>query len=488
MSIALKELFAAAGLKSSPATGSIEITDIIEDSRKAGPGSLFVAVKGFSTDGHLYIQQALESGASAVVTERVVPGIDSSLVTVNPLGDNRPLLAHLSAAFFQYPWMEMKTVGITGTNGKTSTAHMLRWILEKNGIQTGIMGTVGHIAGGTEIEASVTTPGSLQVAEYMRKMADAGDRACVMEVSSHALALHRVSSVRFDAALFTNISQDHLDFHADMDEYLKTKLKLFPLMKETGVAVVGTYAPHWPSIPSSVTFGENGSDSYRISDIHVAPGGSRFNLYCSAGVEEVRTSAPGRFNVYNAAGAIAAAVELGVPLSSASTALESFTGVPGRMESVGCGQDFLVAVDYAHTPDALERVLTQGKLLAHGKLLAVFGCGGDRDSKKRPVMGEIAARIADVAFVTSDNPRTENPEEIIKDILAGIEDRDTVVVQSDRAEAIALAIETAQPGDVVIIAGKGHEDYQILGLKKIHFDDREQARAALIGRGFKCGL
>ncbi len=488
MRITLEDLFVPAGLKPPSCNASVEITDITDDSRRAGPGSLFVAVKGFTTDGHLFIEKALKAGASAVLSEREVPGISTDRLTVNPSGDNRSALAEVSAAFYRYPWMDMKTVGITGTNGKTSTAHMLRWILEKNGIQTGIMGTVGHIAGGTEIEASVTTPGSLQVAGYMRKMADAGDKACVMEVSSHALALHRVSSVRFDGTLFTNISQDHLDFHKDMDEYLKTKIKLFSLMKKNGTAVVGTYSPDWPAIPDAVTFGENDDDSYRISDIHVAPDGSSFTVHCSGMDKKVKISAPGRFNVYNATGALATAVEMGIPLSSAAGAVASFPGVPGRMESVSCGQKFLVAVDYAHTPDALERVLSQGKHLAEGRLLAVFGCGGDRDSRKRPIMGEIASRIADVALVTSDNPRTEDPKEIINDILAGIAERENVLVRPDRAEAIALAVEMAQPGDVVIIAGKGHEDYQILGLKKIHFDDREQARAALDRKGFKCVL
>ncbi len=464
----------------------LQITDITNDSRRVSPGALFVAVKGFSSDGHNYIQKALEAGARAVVAEKPlsVPGCHG--VLLNPSGNNRELLARASAAFFRSPWLELRTAGITGTNGKTSTAHMLRWILEGNGTGTGIMGTVGHVAGGKSIEASVTTPDSLEVARYMRMMADGGDLACVMEVSSHALALNRVSSVRFDTALFTNISQDHLDFHRDMEDYLETKKKLFHLLKDGGSAIVGTYAPGWPYIPGALTFGERPDDHFRITGAKTDISGSVFTLETPGGAVEARIPAPGRFNVYNAAGAVAAGVSLGVSPENCAEALGSFRGVPGRMETVSMGQDFLVAVDYAHTPDALERVLSQGRSIARGRLIAVFGCGGDRDPGKRPIMGGIAAREADIVIVTSDNPRTEDPEAIIREILAGIPKGSPVVVEPDRKKAIHRAIETASSGDAVIIAGKGHEDYQILGREKIHFDDREHAAEALQERGFNC--
>lgn len=464
----------------------LQITDITNDSRRVSPGALFVAIKGFSSDGHTYIQKALEAGARAVVTEKPVSIPGGQGILVNPAGNNRELLARVSAEFFHNPWMELRTAGITGTNGKTSTAHMLRWILEKNGTGTGIMGTVGHVAGGRPIEASVTTPDSLEVARYMRRMADGGDEACVMEVSSHALALNRVSSVRFDIALFTNISQDHLDFHRDMNDYLETKKKLFHLLKDRGSAIVGTYAPGWPDIPGAITFGERPEDTFRISRARTDIGGSSFALETPGGTVEATIPAPGRFNVYNAAGAVTAGVTLGVSPEKCAEALESFQGVPGRMEAVSRGQDFLVAVDYAHTPDALERVLSQGRSIARGRLIAVFGCGGDRDSGKRPIMGGIAAREADVVIVTSDNPRTEDPKSIIQDILRGIPPGTSIEVEPDRKRAIHRAVETASPGDVVIIAGKGHEDYQILGRKKIHFDDREHAAEALNERGFNC--
>lgn len=484
----LKELLATTEVTVPSVVADKNITMITFDSRQVSPGCLFVAIKGFSSDGHSFIQRALDSGAVAVVAERPVLETDSTLVLVNHAGDNRELLSRITAVFFSHPWEEMKTVGITGTNGKTSTAHILRWIMEDRGIPTGIMGTVGHIAGGREIPASVTTPDSLDVARYMRQMVNCGDKTCVMEVSSHALALCRVNSVRFDVTLFTNISQDHLDFHSTMEEYLNSKKKLFSLTKPGGARIVGTYSPGWPSVKDAVTFGERVEDTYRIKNISVRLSGSSFILCSEEGEYPVTVQAPGRFNVYNAAGAIAAAVQLGVSMEEAVRGVSSFPGVPGRMERVNCGQEYLVAVDYAHTPDALERVLKQGSILAENKLIVVFGCGGDRDNRKRPLMGRIAVENADLVFVTSDNPRTEDQSAIIGDILAGIPEEYKPVVEQDRATAIKLAINGAAEGDVVIIAGKGHEDYQILGVEKIHFDDREQARNALADLGYKCAL
>jgi len=464
------------------------VTGIANDSRNVQPGTVFIAVKGYSSDGHLFIQQALDAGAVAVITEKAVTGIGSSRVLLNPSGDNRALLSLVSSVYFGKPWEELRTIGITGTNGKTSTAHMLRWILEKNGVQTGIMGTVGHIVGGHLIPASVTTPDSLEVAGYMRDMVNSGDMACVMEVSSHALALSRVSDVRFDVTLFTNISQDHLDFHLNMNDYLETKKRLFLLAKQDGSKIVGTYAPDWPIVTGAITFGERIDDTFRISELKGTLTGSTFLFHTSGSSFSATVKAPGMFNIYNAAGAVAAAVQLGIPVQSAIAAVSSFPGVPGRMERVDCGQNFLVAVDYAHTPDALERVLKQGALLAENRLIAVFGCGGDRDSRKRPIMGRIAAENADTVIVTSDNPRTEKPECIINEILSGIPEGCVPIVLQDRATAIRKAISLAQNGDVVVIAGKGHEDYQILGLERIHFDDREQAREALATRGYRCVL
>lgn len=481
----LRELLEAVGLECPARLAERTVTGVTCDSREAAVGYVFVAVRGFATDGHLFVAEALKKGALIAITEEKLENVPHALV--NPAGKNRELLASLAAAFHRYPWNELRTVGITGTNGKTSTAHMLRWILERNGIPTGIMGTVGHVVGGVSLPADVTTPDSTRVTELMRRMADAGDGACVMEVSSHALSLGRVSRVRYDAGVFTNISQDHLDFHGTMEDYLQAKMLLLGLLKETGRAIVGTYAPGWPGISGAITFGEGRNDDWRITGISSGIAGSSFTLSHGEASTQFTMPAPGGFNVFNAAGAAAAAWVLGIDPGSSAEALSSFSGVPGRMEGVHCGQDFLVAVDYAHTPDALERVLTQGRSIARGRLISVFGCGGDRDSRKRPIMGRIAAAISDLAIVTSDNPRTEDPGRIIEDILEGIPEGREHEVEPDRAEAIRRAIQTARPGDVVIIAGKGHEDYQILGREKIHFDDREHAREALAERGFRCG-
>lgn len=455
-----------------------EIAQVTCDSREAVPGALFVALKGFSSDGHLHVREAFEAGASAVLAEVPVEPGDSRIL-VNPAGNNRELLATLAARFFREPWNDIRTAGITGTNGKTSTAHMLAWILKAGGVRTGIMGTVGHVVAGEALPAAVTTPDSVTTTRLMRAMVDGGDGACVMEVSSHALSLDRVSAVRFDTGVFTNITQDHLDFHGTMDEYLKAKLRLLELLKPGGRPVFGSSCREWPSVPGAVTFGYETGDDFLITEAETGIQGSRYRLHTPEGVFTMLTGAPGTFSILNSAGAAAAAFVLGVPLEVSVAALGSFTGVPGRMERVDGGRDFLVAVDYAHTPDALSRVLTQGRELAEGRLISIFGCGGDRDPGKRPLMGAISERTAHLSIITSDNPRTEDPVKIIEDILSGIGDRSRVIVEPDRRKAIRLGVSMAGPGDVVIIAGKGHEDYQILGTRKIRFDDREEARRAL---------
>ena len=475
----LDELLKNTGVSVPQSVGIQEILGIQEDSRKVKAGDMFVAVRGFSTDGHRYVEQALKNGASAVIVEEKVTGHSRELVNIDH--NNRRFLSRVSARFYRHPWRQLLTVGITGTNGKTSTARMLRWILEDNGISTGLMGTIGHIVAGEEVPAGMTTPGSLDNAKYMRRMADGGDGACVMEVSSHALSLHRVEDVRFDTAVFTNISQDHLDYHKSMEEYLKSKMHIFDLLKTDGTALVGTYSQGYPAVEGALTFGMRECDDYRISDVKAEMGRVSFTLDSGRVSVPVKMRVPGHFNAYNAAGAVAAACSSGIPLRDAALSLGSFPGVPGRFQPVDMGQDFLVVVDYAHTPDALERVLGQAALLAEGRVIAVFGAGGDRDPAKRPLMGAIAQRLADVAVVTSDNPRTEDPDSIISDIRQGFKEAHSkeIRVESDRRCAIREAIMTAEAGDVVIIAGKGHEDYQILGREKIHFDDREEAREAL---------
>lgn len=476
----LAPLLAGTGIEVPDRLAGIEVTAVCNDSRRASPGSLFLAVKGFREDGHGFIANALASGSVAAVAESAVE-VSSGTVLVNPLGDNRALLGLVAARLFGRPWEALKTVGITGTNGKTSSAHMTRWILERHGIRCGLMGTVGHIVSGTSVDAVETTPDSLRVTELMAAMRDGGDAACVMEVSSHALSLRRVEEVRFDAALFTNITQDHLDFHGTMGGYLEAKMHLLDLLKPGGSPVFGTYAPGWIVPPGALTFGSTGGETFVIEAASVSIRGITYRLGGRAGGVSVSMRTPAMVNVYNSAGAIAACVSLGIDAASAAASLAGFPGVPGRLESVDEGQDFLVAVDYAHTPDALERVLMQARELTEGRVIVVFGAGGDRDRAKRPLMGRIAETLADIVFVTSDNPRTEDPRAIIGDILAGTAGSPAVHVEPDRRAAIRSGIAVAAAGDVVIIAGKGHEDYQILGRTRIRFDDREEARTALRG-------
>jgi UDP-N-acetylmuramoyl-L-alanyl-D-glutamate--2,6-diaminopimelate ligase len=472
----LSELLDGTGIPVPSGIGDPEIAGVANDSRDVRPGYLFVAVKGFSDDGHSYIADSIGAGAAAVLVERPSGGPREVL---NPSGSNRPALAVIASRFFSKPWDSLKTVGVTGTNGKTSTAHMTRWILERSGMSCGLLGTVGHVVAGRSIPAKETTPDSLALARLFAAMKEGGDAAAVMEVSSHALSLARVDELRFDVAVFTNITQDHLDFHGTMEKYLEAKLHLLDLLKEGASAIFGSYAPGWPRVPGALTFGPSDRDDFSISGCEVSASGIRYSLAHTGSSSAVRMRAPARVNVYNSAGAIAACVSLGLPLECCARALDEFPGVPGRLEVVDEGQDFLVAVDYAHTPDALERVLGQARELARGRVIVVFGAGGDRDRTKRPRMGAIARAMADEVVVTSDNPRTEEPSAIMDEILAGIRDMAGVRVEPDRRAAISMGISLARPGDVVIIAGKGHEDYQILGTERIRFDDREEAREAV---------
>ncbi len=477
----LSTLLQGCGLQIPERLSDVDVSFVTNDSRKAGPGCVFVAVKGFRDDGHSYVRVALEAGSVAAISERPVEGCDDRLL-VNPAGENRRLLSLLSARMHGSPWEQLRTIGITGTNGKTSTAHMIAWILGRLGLPCGILGTVGHRIGGRMVEARETTPDSVETASLMHRMVLEGDRACVMEVSSHALTLSRVEDIRFDVAVFTNITQDHLDFHGSMQEYLAAKERIFGLLKPAGRALVGTYSPGSPVPRGASTFGPSESDGFSITDVGVTASGSRFRLLHDGEAVDVSLRIPGRVNVFNAAGAVAACSLLGFDLGDCASALEGFRGVPGRLEVVDEGQDFLVAVDYAHTPDAVERVLLQAREMTTGRVVAVIGAGGDRDRTKRPLMGAMASELADIVYVTSDNPRSEDPASIIREILAGIDGPALVLEEPDRRAAIRAAIEAATSGDVVIIAGKGHEDYQIVNGVRHHFDDREEARLALRAR------
>lgn len=453
---------------------AVEVASLAYDSRKVGAGTLFFCVPGEKVDGHEFGAAAVEAGAVALVVERELD-VDAVQVVVP---DARAAMAPLAARFWGDPTAELRVVGVTGTNGKTTSAFLLREILEAAGVQCGLLGTVRQVVGGVEEEVERTTPEAIDLQGTLRRMLEAGDEACVMEVSSHALALHRADSIHFGLALFTNLTQDHLDFHADMEDYFRAKRLLFEM--GPGAAVVNVddeYGRRLATEFDCVTFSAEGVNAdFTAADVSFDVGGAEF----SVGGMLVRTRLPGHFNVANALGAFAAAAELGVSAEDAAAGLARAERVPGRFEPIDEGQAFAVLVDYAHTPDSLENVLRAARRLSEGRVLAVFGAGGDRDRDKRPKMGWAGASLSDLAIVTSDNPRSEDPEAIIAEILGGAENGANVEVEPDRRAAIALALGRAQPGDTVVIAGKGHEQGQeFADGRKVPFDDREVARAEL---------
>jgi UDP-N-acetylmuramoyl-L-alanyl-D-glutamate--2,6-diaminopimelate ligase len=474
--------------------GAVEITGLAYDSRAVAPGSLFFCVSGFQRDGHDFAPEALARGAVALVVERPL-GLGAPEVLV---GSARAAMGPAAVRFYGDPSAELRVVGVTGTNGKTTTAFLLKALFEAAdpGSSCGLLGTVKSVIGGVERAVSRTTPEAIDLQADFRAMLDGGDRACAIEVSSHALQLGRAAGIHFAAAIFTNLTQDHLDFHASMEDYFQAKRRLFD--DHPGVSVVNVGDPYGRrlagEIDGAVTFAVDDDADYRATDLRCDAEGCHFLLHTpdgrsSSGEREVALPMPGRFNVANALGALATAHSLGGDLDLLVEALERGVSVPGRMEPVDEGQDFAVLVDYAHTPDSLENVLQAARELARGRVICVFGAGGDRDRGKRPLMGEIAARLADVTIVTSDNPRSEEPEAIIAEILAGAEGASQlrgarpIASIPDRRAAIFRAIAVAAAGDVVVIAGKGHEQGQeFADGRKLPFDDVEVARDALRAR------
>ena len=461
------------------AAPDVEISGLAYDSRAVRPGDLFFCVSGFERDGHEFAADSVALGAAALVVERPL-GLGAPEVVV---ASARAAMAPAAARFHGDPTATLKTVGITGTNGKTTTAFLMRALLEAGGERCGLMGTVTSVIGGVEHAVARTTPEAIELQRDLRAMLDAGDAACAMEVSSHALDLHRCDAIHWAAAIFTNLTQDHLDFHTSMDEYFLAKRRLF----EAGPAVAVINADDEygrllaRDVPGAVTFALDREADYRAVEVQTDFAGSAFTLHVPGGAAlALRTPLPGRFNVSNVAGAVAGARALGVGDEAIVAAVAQAGRVPGRFEIVDEGQGFAVLVDYAHTPDSLDNVLRAARELTGGRLLCVFGCGGDRDRGKRPLMGEIAARLADTVIVTSDNPRSEDPAAIIAEIVAGAgRDVDTVV---DRRAAIARAVAQAADDDVVVIAGKGHEQGQEFeDGRKEPFDDVAVARAALRG-------
>lgn len=473
----LKALIDGVPLAGADGVGDVEISGICYDTREMRPGCLFVALPGYKTDGHRYIAQAMERGAAAVICRTPPEGAGPWLLAE----DCRRALAAVSANWFGHPAKALTVIGVTGTNGKTTTTYLLKSVLEEVlGAGVGLIGTNQNMIGEKVLPAHRTTPESWEVQKLLREMADAGCTHVVMEVSSHALVLHRVDGIRFAAGIFTNLTRDHLDFHGTMEEYRRAKGLLF---RQTGVAVLnlddeaGRYYDETVPCPR-FTYSENKDEAdLTAKNIRLFPGHVEFEAVARGAIRRVRLPIPGGFSIYNALGVVACGLALGLPLDGIADALAHAKGVKGRVEVVPTPADYTVIIDYAHSPDALENILTTVRDFTPRRVICLFGCGGDRDRSKRPIMGAVAAALADVTIVTSDNPRTEPPQAIIADILKGMEPGAACVVEPDRRTAIRLALSRAQTGDVVVLAGKGHETYQEIDGVQHHLDEREEVAA-----------
>lgn len=457
-----------------------EVSFVTGDSRKAGPGCVFVCIEGAHADGHRYAARALEAGALCVVAQKGT-GLAAQIL----VEDSRAAYALLCAAFFGYPARKICMVGVTGTNGKTTTCNLLKEIFEAAGYKSGLIGTLKHMVGSEEFEAGLTapsTPDPWELHGLLARMAAAGCTHCFMEPTSQALDQRRLEGVEFKLGVFTNLTQDHLDYHGTFENYRDAKAMLF---RQCEIALVNADdesagAMLAGSAARAVRYSiRSDAADYTAKNVQYSAGGVLYELVGRSVIGRVRFAVPGAFSVYNSLAAACAALELGLELPQVMRALEAFKGVCGRMETVPTGTDYAVIIDYAHSPDGLENVLRALRGTVRGRLITVFGCGGDRDKTKRPIMGKIAAELSDIAIVSSDNPRTEDPDAIIADILAGIKSKSNVLVEPDRRLAIQLALKRARAGDAVLLAGKGQETYQILAAGKIHLDEREIVREAL---------
>ncbi len=471
----LKELLRGLGVLELHADEALDITGVQYDSRQVSPGDLFVAISGFQTDGHKYIPKAMENGAACVVCEKK-PETDIPYVLVP---DARAALAALGANWFGHPADDMCVIGITGTNGKTTSTYLLKHVLEKTlGAKVGLIGTIQNMIGDEILHTERTTPESFELQKLFADMRGAGCTHVIMEVSSHALVLHRADQIRFGAAVFTNLTEDHLDFHKTMDAYCDAKAMLFRRCETGAVNVDDAYAKRIMEQADCrlLTYSAQGKPAALKAE-HIGLFSDRVEFGAVYQNERVPVTLgiPGIFSVYNALGVIAAALALGIPLAAIADTLRTAQSVKGRVEVVPTpGKEYTVLIDYSHTPDSLENILKAVRGFCAGRIIAVFGCGGDRDPYKRPVMGRIAAELSDLAIVTSDNPRTEDPYKILRQILAGMQDTETPyeVIES-RVSAIGRAMELAQKDDVIVLCGKGHETYQEIGHEKHHLDERE---------------
>ena len=488
----LKDIISTLDVQQVQGDQNVSIQDITADSRAVKLNSLFIALDGATVDGHNYIDKAVAAGAVAVIVSKPVTVPDD--VCVITVSDTRQAMMVCVPYFFDYPANRMRMVGVTGTNGKTTTTHMIRHILKAQGHKVGVIGTVHIMIGDTSYPIHNTTPDVVDLQHILHQMVQENVEYCVMEVSSHALALGRVSGVEFDTAVFTNLTQDHLDFHKTFENYLAAKCKLFEQVsasdqvKDNKGAVINIDDSYGHRVMEkttapTITYSTLGKGTLNASDVHMSTKNSQYTVNYKGESYPVSMNTTGLFNVYNTLAAIGACLQEGISMEAIDTALKTFSSVPGRFELIEEGQDFAVVVDYAHTPDGLQNILETAKAIKENRIIIVFGCGGDRDATKRPIMGRIAAKYGDKIYVTSDNPRTEDPVQIVKDVEVGVKealrDGTSYEVIVDRREAINHAIHDAKAGDIVIIAGKGHENYQILKNETIHFDDREEARKAL---------
>lgn len=454
--------------------GETEVCDIAYDSRKVKKNSLFVAIKGEKSDGHAFINKALEQGASVIVGEE-----DLSLDNYIRVKSSRKFLAEASKRFFDSASDKMKIVGITGTNGKTTVTYLIKQILEFKGYKCGLIGTNQILIGDEALDSERTTPESRDLHEIFKRMADCGTEYVVMEVSSHSLELDRVHGIEFEVGVFTNLTRDHLDFHITMENYARAKAKLFKMCRHGVVNVDDEYAPYMlEGRADLLTLSAKKDSLLRAENIELNARGVRFDANYKGERDSLLLGIPGKFSVYNALSACGAVLSLGLSLSDCRKGLETCGGVKGRLEVVPTNTPYTVVIDYAHTPDGLEKIIDAVRGFARGRVITLFGCGGDRDNTKRPIMGQIAQSLSDIVIVTSDNPRTEEPSKIMEQIVKGMTGDNFVQIEN-RREAIGYALEIAKEGDVVILAGKGHETYQIFKDGTIHFDEREVVREFL---------
>lgn len=473
MEVTLSELLKDVEVIELHGSAAVKISGIAFNSQEVKPGDVFVCISGFKTDGHKYASQALEKGAVAVVAERE---LEDAAVTTVIVKNTRLALAQLAAAYFEYPNRKFRLIGITGTNGKTTTTYLVKAILENSGRKVGLIGTNQNMIAGTVLPSKHTTPDSLDLMQLFKDMADEYVDDVVMEVSSHSLALDRVAMCEFNVGAFTNVTQDHLDFHETMEKYIEAKARLFEKCK---VSVLNNDDNAFSDMREKCTdnvisYGMSAESDLTAENVVYKSVGIEFDAVYKGEREHISLAIPGKFSVYNALTAMGCCLALGMTLKEIAGGLEKAQGVKGRIEVVKTYTDYTVIIDYAHTPDGLLNILSTIRGFAKGRIITVFGCGGDRDKTKRPQMGKIAGELSDYCVVTSDNPRTEEPKAIIDDILVGISDTDCEYkVVENRFEAIEYALDNAKKDDIVLLAGKGHETYQILKDRTIVFDERE---------------